>query len=407
MFYGGLAGGVLITGLAGQSASLAAGLPLRLDHHDLGGRRLGHHRPGRRRRRDLHRAGAPAVRGGPGRGVRPGRGAQGRRLQPAVAVLAAVTVTVAMRTVGLLLVSALMVVPVATAQQLTRSFRTTLAVAMLLGIGASVGGLLLAAYRLVPRQRRARPHHRAAGAGRLRAAWPLGVLAAVAAAAADAVRAGGAGRARRHRGTSTCTARTADTWPSSTATTSTTSTAATGTRPTESTMTSTDRSDRRRGHRRVRPSSGWRCWPSWSSSTSSARAQEIHELLADSGIGLATVYRTLQLSPTPARSTCCAARTARRSTGAAPTPTTTTWSAARAAPPSRWRVRPSSAGPRAIGAEHGFSDISHTLETGRHLPGLPLTASQALDSVRREGSRDRRHGVAVDGGPGQARADRR
>ena len=43
-----------------------------------------------------------------------------------VAVLAAVSVTVAMRTVGLLLVSALMVVPVATAQQLTRSFRTTL-----------------------------------------------------------------------------------------------------------------------------------------------------------------------------------------------------------------------------------------------------------------------------------------
>ncbi|MDP3893686.1 metal ABC transporter permease, partial [Nocardioides sp.] len=55
-----------------------------------------------------------------------------------VAVLAAVTVTVAMRTVGLLLVSALMVVPVATSQQLTRSFRTTLLAAMCLGVGASV-----------------------------------------------------------------------------------------------------------------------------------------------------------------------------------------------------------------------------------------------------------------------------
>jgi zinc transport system permease protein len=63
-----------------------------------------------------------------------------------VAVLAAVSVTVAMRTVGLLLVSALMVVPVATAQQVTRSFRTTLFAAMALGIGASLGGLLLAAY---------------------------------------------------------------------------------------------------------------------------------------------------------------------------------------------------------------------------------------------------------------------
>ena len=63
-------------------------------------------------------------------------------------MLAAVSVTVAMRTVGLLLVSALMVVPVATSQQLTRSFRTTLAAAMVLGTLASVGGLLLVGVRL-------------------------------------------------------------------------------------------------------------------------------------------------------------------------------------------------------------------------------------------------------------------
>jgi zinc transport system permease protein len=63
-----------------------------------------------------------------------------------VAVLAAVSVTVAMRTVGLLLVSALMVVPVATSQQLSRSFRTTLGAAMLLGALASVGGLVVAAF---------------------------------------------------------------------------------------------------------------------------------------------------------------------------------------------------------------------------------------------------------------------
>ena len=50
-----------------------------------------------------------------------------------------------MRTVGLLLVSALMVVPVATAQQLTRSFRATVAAATLLGTLASVGGLATAA----------------------------------------------------------------------------------------------------------------------------------------------------------------------------------------------------------------------------------------------------------------------
>ena len=63
-----------------------------------------------------------------------------------VAVLAAVSVSVAMRTVGLLLVSALMVVPVATSQQLTRSFRTTLLAAMVLGAAASLGGLVLSAY---------------------------------------------------------------------------------------------------------------------------------------------------------------------------------------------------------------------------------------------------------------------
>ncbi|WP_340538229.1 metal ABC transporter permease [Nocardioides sp. GXZ039] len=63
-----------------------------------------------------------------------------------VAVLAAVSVTVAMRTVGLLLVSALMVVPVATSQQLSRTFRTTLAAAMVLGALASVGGLVISAF---------------------------------------------------------------------------------------------------------------------------------------------------------------------------------------------------------------------------------------------------------------------
>jgi zinc transport system permease protein len=63
-----------------------------------------------------------------------------------VAVLAAVSVTVAMRTVGLLLVSALLVVPVATAQQLTRSFRTTLFASMVLGLVASLGGLVISAF---------------------------------------------------------------------------------------------------------------------------------------------------------------------------------------------------------------------------------------------------------------------
>ncbi len=59
-----------------------------------------------------------------------------------IAVLAAVTITVAMRTVGLLLVSALMVVPVAAAQQVARSFRGTHLLAMLLGLVAAIGGVV-------------------------------------------------------------------------------------------------------------------------------------------------------------------------------------------------------------------------------------------------------------------------
>jgi zinc transport system permease protein len=64
-----------------------------------------------------------------------------RTLNVLLAVLAAVTVTVAMRVVGLLLISALMVVPVATAQQLVRGFRATVALALGLGVAASLGGV--------------------------------------------------------------------------------------------------------------------------------------------------------------------------------------------------------------------------------------------------------------------------
>jgi zinc transport system permease protein len=63
-----------------------------------------------------------------------------------IAVMAAVTVTVAMRTVGLLLVSALMVVPVATAQQVTRGFRATFALALVLGMLPSLTGVVFSYY---------------------------------------------------------------------------------------------------------------------------------------------------------------------------------------------------------------------------------------------------------------------
>jgi len=67
-----------------------------------------------------------------------------RTLNVLIAVTAAVTVTIAMRTVGLLLVSALMVVPVAAAQQVTRGFRGTMALAMGLGVLSAGTGVWLA-----------------------------------------------------------------------------------------------------------------------------------------------------------------------------------------------------------------------------------------------------------------------
>jgi zinc transport system permease protein len=68
-----------------------------------------------------------------------------RTLNLLMAVTTAVTVTIAMRTVGLLLVSALMVVPVAAAQQVTRGFRATMSAAMLIGVGAAAAGVAVSA----------------------------------------------------------------------------------------------------------------------------------------------------------------------------------------------------------------------------------------------------------------------
>lgn len=68
-----------------------------------------------------------------------------RALNLLLAVTTAVTVTIAMRTVGLLLISALMVVPVAAAQQVTRGFRATMAAAMAIGVVAAASGVVVSA----------------------------------------------------------------------------------------------------------------------------------------------------------------------------------------------------------------------------------------------------------------------
>ncbi|MEF9882825.1 metal ABC transporter permease [Streptomyces sp. P9-A4] len=73
-----------------------------------------------------------------------------RALNLLIAVTAAVTVTVAMRVVGLLLVSALMVVPVAAAQQLSKSFRATFVLAVATGIVVTLAGTVTSYYQDVP-----------------------------------------------------------------------------------------------------------------------------------------------------------------------------------------------------------------------------------------------------------------
>ncbi|MCX4667343.1 metal ABC transporter permease [Streptomyces sp. NBC_01381] len=73
-----------------------------------------------------------------------------RVLNLLIAVTAAVTVTVAMRVVGLLLVSALMVVPVAAAQQITRSFKVTFVLSVVIGTAVTLSGTVTSYYEDVP-----------------------------------------------------------------------------------------------------------------------------------------------------------------------------------------------------------------------------------------------------------------
>lgn len=141
LFYGGISGGVFLVGLAegSSNANLMAylfGSPLTTTSGDLA---------------------VMAVLGGivllVTVGLRPWlfaicqdeefarvSGLPVRWLNLLLAVMAAVTVTVAMRAVGLLLVSALMVVPVAAAQLLAKGFRGTMALAVVGGLLAGVSG---------------------------------------------------------------------------------------------------------------------------------------------------------------------------------------------------------------------------------------------------------------------------
>jgi zinc transport system permease protein len=175
LFYGGLAGGVLLTGIGGESASRLQqylfGSITTISVNDV-----------------LATMALAAVVIVVCVGLSPQlfavaqdqefarvAGLRVRAYNLLVAVLAAVSVTVAMRTVGLLLVSALMVVPVATAQQVTRSFRTTLGAAMLLGCLASLGGLLVAAFASYEARVAPGPTIVLLSLAGFALAWPVGV----------------------------------------------------------------------------------------------------------------------------------------------------------------------------------------------------------------------------------------
>lgn len=67
-----------------------------------------------------------------------------------LAVLTAVTVVVSMRVIGLLLISALMILPNASGQFLGRSFRASLRWAVLIGLLTSVGGVVVSFYADTP-----------------------------------------------------------------------------------------------------------------------------------------------------------------------------------------------------------------------------------------------------------------
>ena len=67
-------------------------------------------------------------------------------LNTTVAVLAALTIGISMRVVGILLIAALMALPVLAAQRVAWSLRSTLGLAMAIGVVSVVAGLVLSYY---------------------------------------------------------------------------------------------------------------------------------------------------------------------------------------------------------------------------------------------------------------------
>lgn len=142
LFYGGLASGVMMAGVAGQGAGALSqflfGSLITVSTDDLWlisclalivlGITIGLHR----------RLYAVTIDEDYARVL----GLRTRFLNLLIVVLAAITVTMSMRTVGLLLVSAMMVIPVATAQNIFVSFRGALVGSMAIGMTVAIGGTI-------------------------------------------------------------------------------------------------------------------------------------------------------------------------------------------------------------------------------------------------------------------------
>ena len=151
LFYGGIAGGVVVV------ARAPAGTPANLDSYLFGA--LTTTTPGDLVVFAAMAVGVLAVTIGLGRQLftiavdeeyAAASGLPVLRLNLLLAVVTAGTVVLSMRVLGLLLISGLMVLPAGCAQLVATSFRSSLAVAVLVGVSASVGGTVLSFYADTP-----------------------------------------------------------------------------------------------------------------------------------------------------------------------------------------------------------------------------------------------------------------
>ena len=144
LFYTGIAAGVVMISAAGALDANLFG-SLRVDPHG----RPGRSRPYRRARcrrpghRVLYRALLAASLDEDGARV---AGVPVGLLNVALAALAAVTIAVSMRIVGILLIAALMVLPVIAASRIAWSVRSAILLAMAIGVGSVFAGLTISYY---------------------------------------------------------------------------------------------------------------------------------------------------------------------------------------------------------------------------------------------------------------------